>query len=59
MTGRNECIRTYTVRTSFTVPAGTKARLKERAKAEGISLSELVRRSLRDMCPPVEESDAR
>jgi len=30
---------------SFTVPKGTKARFKERAKAEGISMSELIRRA--------------
>ncbi len=33
------------VRMSFTVPADVKARWKERARLEGISLSELIRRA--------------
>ncbi len=38
-------MRKYTVRMSFTVPVGIKALWKEKAKARGISLSELIRRA--------------
>jgi Ribbon-helix-helix protein, copG family len=34
-----------TVRVSFTVPKGAKAKLKEKAKEQGISMSELIRRA--------------
>jgi predicted HicB family RNase H-like nuclease len=34
----------YSVRMSFTVPAGTKALMKTKAAAQGISMSELIRR---------------
>lgn len=39
----------FTVRMSFTVPKGMKAKLKERAALEGISMSELMRRITRGL----------
>ncbi len=39
----------YTVRISFTVPKDTKSELKERAKARGISMGELMRRITRGL----------
>ena len=38
-------MREYAIRMSFTVPARTKARWKEVAQAQDISLSELIRRA--------------
>jgi predicted HicB family RNase H-like nuclease len=35
----------YSVRMSFTVPKETKARMKAKAAAQGISMSELIRRA--------------
>lgn len=42
-------MRKYTERQSFTVPADVKAKLKQDAKARGISMSEHVRQMVADM----------